>query len=190
MKHAVIISGPNGSGKSTFAIEYVKDYKYDFINADEIEKKLENPGTVKSHLQAGRIFFKNLKNQIVNNNSFIIESTLSGKYLIKFIKELRMKDYYITIIFVTLDTPDYCNERIKDRVKKGGHFVSPEDVERRFYRSKENFWNIYKKLADDWIAILNSSERPETFLVGEKDNYIILNEFIYKKFMEYINESR
>jgi dephospho-CoA kinase len=73
LKHAVIISGPNGSGKSTFATEYVKDYKYDFINADEIEKKLENPGTVKSHLQAGRIFFKNLKNQIVNNNSFINE---------------------------------------------------------------------------------------------------------------------
>jgi predicted ABC-type ATPase len=105
-------------------------------------------------------------------------------------EELRMKDYYITIIFVTLDNPDYCNERIKDRVKKGGHFVSPEDVERRFYRSKKNFWNIYKKLADEWITILNSSEKPETFLVGEKDNYFILNEFIFKKFMEDIDESR
>jgi predicted ABC-type ATPase len=60
MKHAVIISGPNGSGKSTFAIKYMKEYNYDFINADEIEKELDNPGTVKSHLQAGRLLFEKI----------------------------------------------------------------------------------------------------------------------------------
>ncbi len=190
MKHAVIISGPNGSGKSTFAQKYIEEYSYAFINADEIEKNLENPGTAKSHLQAGRIFFGNLRKQIRENRSFILESTLSGNYLIKFLKELREKEYYITIIYVYLKNPQYCIERINNRVKRGGHFVNPEDVKRRFYRSKNNFWKYYKELADEWIAISNSGELPEIFAMGEGNNFKVVNEFKLTNFLEDINESR
>ena len=63
------------------------------------------------------------------------------------------------------------------------------DVRRRFYRSKNNFWNICKNLADEWIAVLNSSERPETFLIGEKGHYYVLNEFILNQFLEDLDES-
>ena len=189
MKHVVVISGPNGSGKTTYAKKYIEQFEYEFINADEIEKELDNPGTIKSHLQAGRIFFEKLKKQIKSHENFILESTLSGNYLIKFLKELSKNEYYITIIYVILDNPEYCIERIRDRVKKGGHFVNPDDVRRRFYRSKSNFWNIYKNIADEWIAVYNSSERPETFLIGEKDHYYVLNEFILTQFLEDLDES-
>jgi predicted ABC-type ATPase len=190
MRHAIIVSGPNGSGKSTFAEEYKKEYNYGFINADEIEKVLENPGTTKSHIQAGRIFFDKLKMQISNHKNFILESTLSGNYLVKFLKELKKENYYITIVYIVLESPEFCIERIRVRVKKGGHFVNPLDVKRRFYRSKNNLWKTYKNLADEWIAILNSGEKPETFLIGEKENYFVLNEFILNQFLEDIDESR
>ena len=189
-RHAIIISGPNGSGKSTFAKKYIEKYKYDFINADEIEKDLENPGTVKSHIQAGRVFFKNLKDRISGRNNFILESTLSGNYLIKIIKELKEKKYYITIIYVILESPKFCIERINYRVRKGGHFVSPEDVVRRYYRSRRNFWTIYKNLADEWIAYSNSGEVPEILAIGERDEYITVNEYALKNFMEAEGESR
>ena len=54
-----------------------------------------------------------------------------------------------------MDTPEICIERIKARVKKGGHFVPNEDVKRRFYRSVEKFDKIYKNLADTWILYYN-----------------------------------
>lgn len=181
-RHAIIISGPNGSGKSTFAKKYIEKYKYDFINADEIEKDLENPGTVKSHIQAGRVFFKNLKDRISGRNNFILESTLSGNYLIKIIKELKEKKYYITIIYVILESPRFCIERINYRVRKGGHFVSPEDVVRRYYRSRKNFWRLYKNLADEWVAYSNSGEIPELLAIGEYENYITVNEHLMKIF--------
>ncbi len=183
-RHAIIISGPNGSGKSTFAKKYIEKYKYDFINADEIERDLENPGTVRSHIHAGRIFFKNLKNRIGGRENFILESTLSGNYLIKIIKELKEKKYYITVIYVILESPKYCIERINYRVKKGGHFVSPEDVVRRYYRSRKNFWKVYKNLADEWIAYSNSGEVPEILAIGEREDYIALNESVLKNFLE------
>jgi predicted ABC-type ATPase len=107
----------------------------------------------------------------------------------KFLKDLRKKEYYISIIYVTLDNPEYCIERIKDRVKKGGHFVNSDDVKRRFYRSKNNFWSIYKNLADEWIAILNTGQSPVTFLVGETNNYFVIDEYNFEKFLEDIDES-
>ena len=42
-KRAVIIAGPNGSGKTTFANEYLKVYKFDYISADEIANEI-GPG--------------------------------------------------------------------------------------------------------------------------------------------------
>ena len=69
MLHPSTSSGPNGSGKTTYAKKYIKEFEYEFINADEIERELDNPGTIKSHLQAGRIFFEKLKKQIKSNKN-------------------------------------------------------------------------------------------------------------------------
>jgi len=40
----IIIAGANGSGKTTFAIPYTKELGFQFLNADEITKKLEEKG--------------------------------------------------------------------------------------------------------------------------------------------------
>jgi predicted ABC-type ATPase len=184
MRHAVIISEPSGFGRSSFAREYIEKYEYEFINAEELEKS----ETVKSHFQAGRIFFERLKKQVMDNRSFILESSLSGNYLIRFLNGLREKDYYVTIIYVFLDNPEYCLERMKNR--RSSYFVSKEEVIRRFYRGKNNFWNHYKRLADEWIAISNSGDLPEIFAIGKKDNFKVVNKFILNKFMENIDGSR
>ncbi|NJN77044.1 MAG: ATP-binding protein [Saprospiraceae bacterium] len=42
MKNLIIIAGVNGAGKTTFAKPYVKERGYEFLNADEIAKELEN----------------------------------------------------------------------------------------------------------------------------------------------------
>ena len=43
-KQIIIISGANGSGKTTFAIPYVQELGFDFLNADEIAKELGYQG--------------------------------------------------------------------------------------------------------------------------------------------------
>lgn len=52
------------------------------------------------------------------------------------------------IVYTFVDSPSDCLARIQSRVQNGGHPVPDEDVMRRFYRSKYNFWNKYAPLVD------------------------------------------
>ena len=169
MKELIILGGANGSGKTTFSKQILAETGFKFLNADEIEKELSV-----SKLQAGKEFFKRLDDFIATETSFVLESTLSGNYLIKAIEKAKSKGYFVKIVYVFLENPQDCIQRIKLRVKLGGHFIPDEDVIRRYYRSKTNFWNIYKNLADDWVMIYNSTtEEPQKVAVGICDNYVV-----------------
>ena len=121
---------------------------------------------------------------VAQNKSLLIESTLSGRYLQKFIKNLKDKNYQISIIFLFVDSPEILIERVAERVKKGGHFVPDEDVRRRFVRGKRNFWNIYKNLVDFWSLFYNINEGFKKIAAGEKDKIITIDEDLLKRFLE------
>jgi len=180
MKEIVIVAGANGSGKSTFAQELMDIVSYPFLNADEIEKGLEIEN---AKFEAGRIFFKTLENWINQEISFITESTLSGVSLLQTIEKLKSKAYQIKIVYVFLETPQHCIDRITIRVQKGGHHITNEDVIRRFHRSKANFWEKYKNQADEWLIYFNGLQNVQKVAFGSKDIYWIENEALFEKFL-------
>lgn len=100
-KTLYIIAGANGSGKTTFAMTYAKLKNLHFINADEIAKEYDPNDLDKYKMKAGKEFFRQLKMYIEEKEeSFIIETTLSGKYLEKVIvnakqKKFKMVDNYL-----------------------------------------------------------------------------------------------
>lgn len=187
-KEIIIIAGANGSGKTTFAKTFIKKYPYDFINADEIAKELNPNDLTKSKLEAGKIFFKKIDKLINENKSFIVESILSGKYLVRLIQKVKKKGYSITIVYIFLHEPNINIARIKERVLKGGHHVPDEDVIRRYYRSKKNFWEIYKQFADNWSLVYNSKTQFIEIASSENDNYVVNNEKLFDTFKKNINK--
>ena len=183
-KESVIVAGGNGVGKTTFARAFLQEYAYEFLNADEIAKNLSAANPAAKKISAGKLFFRKLNEAIANNKSLLIESTLSGRYLQKFIKNLQSKDYQITIIFLFAESPEILIERVAERVKKGGHYVPDEDVRRRFARGKQNFWNTYKDLADSWSLIYNSGGTFYEVALGENKEIEIYDENLYDKFLQ------
>lgn len=91
----IIIGGANGSGKTTFAIPYVQELGFDFLNADEIAKRIEEKGEKNALIKAGRIFFKKLHENISTHKSFVVETTLSGSYINKVATKAKAAGYEI-----------------------------------------------------------------------------------------------
>ncbi len=158
MKKLYIIAGANGSGKTTFAKSFAKVHNLHFINADEIAKELDPHNITKHQVKAGRIFFQELSQRLKQEHSFVIETTLSGKYLVKYITLAHTNGFEVEMIYLFLERPETNIGRVAIRVIGGGHHVPKDDIIRRFYRSKTMFFEVYKDLVDHWEVYYNSNE--------------------------------
>ena len=93
--------------------------------------------------------------------------------------------YETLICYTFVDSPEVCIARIENRVKNGGHFVPPEDVRRRYYRSKRNFLERYSREVDSWMLCYNGGSTIVVVAEGHKsDDALILSEELYLKFKE------
>jgi len=88
----------------------------------------------------------------------------------------------LTVIYLFLDDPKLCIERVNIRVLKGGHDVPVEDIVRRFYRSKDNFLNNFTLLADSWSLIYNGEKGFQQVAIGFEQKYSIENPELFTKF--------
>jgi predicted ABC-type ATPase len=183
-KKLVIVGGANGVGKTTFAYQYRDDYSIDYLGADDIAKELKLELSENTEIKAGKEFFRRLEQYSAKKQSVIIESTLSGVGLAKQIEKFKIQGYAIHIIYVFLDNMQLCKNRIKARVKKGGHNVAAEEIERRFPRSLKNFKSVYMPLSDTWQLLYNGLKRPIEVAVGEQKQTMIIDEDYYNIFLE------
>ncbi len=181
-----VIGGANGSGKTTFAREIVARKSIEYLGADEIAAELNAAEPEKAAIEAARIFSQRLDERIASGKSLLVESTLSGLSLKKYLTKARANKFSISIFFVYLDSAELCISRIAARVAKGGHHIPPEDVRRRYSRSNRNFWNLYKESADDWFLFLNVGDSFEQVSNGDENGVTIIDEARYKQWLEMV----
>lgn len=152
---ATIIAGPNGAGKST--IYSLVDLPGEFINADDIARRLNPTDPDSASFQAGREALRILEEKLLLRTDFCYETTLSSHQSIRIIKEARLRGYRTQLLFVALANADLHVERVRDRVMKGGHNI-PEDTIRRRYDIA--FENLVRAIPlSDEIAIFGNSDK-------------------------------
>jgi len=77
--------------------------------------------------------------------SFTYETVLSFPDKIKFLEETRKKGYNVYLYFIATEDPDININRVNVRVAQNGHFVAPEIIRNRYYRSLNNLKNAVKQ---------------------------------------------
>ena len=180
-----IISGANGSGKTTIAQDLLAEEKLELLNADEIAKSLNAAHPEKIRIQAGKIYYKKILEIIKTARSVAMETTLSGQNHLKVMTKFKANGYKIKLLYVFLDTPDLCIDRIKVRVSKGGHNVPDSDVIRRFRRGKENFLKLLNNTdLDQWTLYYNGGDEYTVVAQGKAGYIDISNQGLYDRFNE------
>jgi predicted ABC-type ATPase len=185
----MIVAGPNGAGKTTFARGFLQEFDSAYLSADAIAAALDPEDPMRVRVRAGKEFFRQQGELARRGVDLVLETTLSGLGAKRTFDLLRRQGYVITVVFVFLDTPEVCIHRIRERVLKGGHDVPSEDVVRRFYRSKANFWKVYRELADRWYLFHNSGESFQEVAAGQQDELVISDEMLFRSFLQDIPEA-
>lgn len=183
-----IIAGANGSGKSTLAETILEKSNLKFLNADDIAREISPDAIDKVPITAGKIYFKRLNEYFNKNISFAVESTLSGNNIFRIISRAKQQNYKIILIYTFLKNCSICIERVKNRVKNGGHNVPEKDIIRRYYKSLIKFWNEYKNNVDEWTLFYNGFEyAPIIVSYGIKNDYVIMNTELQEQFNKILN---
>jgi predicted ABC-type ATPase len=185
MPSLYILAGPNGAGKTTAAFSLLPNVfkTVEFINADEIARGLSPFNVDSVAFQAGRIMLERFEYFIAQRKSFAFETTLSGLAYLKFIRFAKISGFDIILFFVWLDSFELAKNRVAERVRKGGHTIPHNIIERRYWKGIKNF-SQYAAEADSWYIYDNSG--TEYMLVaksieGEKE---IFNFEVFNKITE------
>ena len=179
----IVIAGPNGAGKTTLAPFLLRDKLgvLEYVNADPIALGLSGFDPENVALEAGRVMLNRLHNLAEQRKTFAFESTLAARSYLRRIEHLRRRGYRFQLMFLWLRSADLAVQRVRERVRAGGHDVAEEVVRRIYDPGLRNFWRRYQPLADAWSVYDNSDSakslpiasggKEEPFLVRDQDSW-------------------
>ena len=182
-----IIAGPNGAGKTTFARKFLPDYVkcLEFVNVDLIANGISPFDPERAALRAGRIMLEQIHSLAERSVDFGFETTLSGKAYVKLLQKMKKGGYLIHIFYLWISDVELALERIRLRVRNGGHHIPEAIVRRRFGRSLPNFLRVYKPLADSWTIFDNSGDVPQMIAFKESGKLEILDPNLFNILLQY-----
>lgn len=154
----IVIAGPNGAGKSTLAPFLLRDALglTEFVNADTLAAGLSAFRPERVAIEAGRIMLKRLHSLAEQRASFAFESTLASRSYPPWIRQLLEQGYEFHLMFLWLRDVEIAIERVKERVRLGGHDIPEAVIRRRYLAGIRNFFEFYQPIARSWLVYDNS----------------------------------
>ena len=154
-----IFAGPNGSGKSTAYLRFL-DAGYnagEYLNPDDIAKEIgaasDRPAVI--DLRAGREVILRSRALIEARRSFIRETTLSSREILRSVSAAGEAGYRVVMVFVAVGSATATKTRVALRVVSGGHDIPEQAQDRRFPRSFDNAPKV-ARIADAAYFLDNS----------------------------------
>ena len=152
-----IIAGANGVGKSTFTRATSEALQVIVIDPDAEARRVQPDNPEAAAIAGGRQAIKRARAYLENNQSFAVETTLSGNTYLRMMAEAKRRGWQVNLIYVGVDNVQTSIERVAQRVAAGGHNVPSEDIRRRYARSLANLPMAIQQA--DYASIFDNSTR-------------------------------
>ncbi len=172
MKNYTIFAGVNGAGKtSIYRSIYYKENKLEKrINTDEMVARIGSWKDNNIQLKCAREAVKLINRYIADGISFNQETTLCGKSIIRNINLAKENGFHITMNYIGVESPEIAKERVLLRVKKGGHGIPDDAIERRYGDSLLNLNKVISMC--DKINIYDNTEMFRLVMVFDNGEMI------------------
>ncbi|HHV6964737.1 TPA: hypothetical protein ACUMYQ_001807, partial [Haemophilus influenzae] len=113
----------NGSGKSTLR-SFNQDAVQIVIDSDHIAMQINPQNQRLADIDAGRKAIELFRFAIKLHIDFSMELTLSGNSIIQRMKTAKENGFYVRLNYIGFDKVSINLDRVKARVKTGGHFIA------------------------------------------------------------------
>lgn len=185
MKKYVIYAGVNGAGKSTL---YNTNAIYNIprVNSDEILREFGDWKNAADMMKASKIAVQKINEYMSKGVSFNQETTLCGHAILKNIERAKKMGYVVEMFYVGLDSAEIAKERIRQRVKNGGHGIPDEDVERRYIESLQNLSKVIKTC--DLVSVYDNTDVIRRFAIYKNGQLCVLSRNVPDWFRETKNK--
>lgn len=184
MPHVVVIAGPNGAGKSTLAPALLRDTLNipEYVNADTIAEGLSAFAPEDASFEAGRVMLQRLNELARQRRDLSFETTLASRFYANWIKGLQKNGYRFILMFLWLESAELAKERVKERVRRGGHDIPEETIERRYERGLKNLSDLYLPIANGWsIRNTSGATSVEVARYTDEEGQMLFDEELWKR---------
>ena len=147
-----VLAGVNGAGKSSIGGAAIRAAGGNYFNPDEAARELmaANPGLSQTDANAaawqqGR---KLLERAIDQRLDFTFETTLGGTTMPRLMAEAASRGIEVYVFYVGLASADAHIERVRQRVRAGGHDIPEDAIRRRYRHSRLNLVQLLPALTE------------------------------------------
>jgi predicted ABC-type ATPase len=148
--HIYVLAGVNGAGKSSIGGAALREFGADYYNPDEAARKLRaaNPGLSQpeANSMAWHQGVRLLQRAIAERLDFAFETTLGASTIPRLLANAASQGIEIHVWYAGLESPELHIERVRSRVRSGGHDIPEKDIRRRYEHSRINLIQLLPKL--------------------------------------------
>lgn len=146
-----VIAGVNGAGKSSIGGAAFRSFGSDYYNPDEAARQLiaVDPGLdpAEANVAAWQQGVGLLRQAIAERLDFAFETTLGGNTVPRLLAEAAAQGIGIYVWYAGLSGPELHLQRVRSRVRHGGHNIPEDAIRRRYERSRLNLIALLPLLA-------------------------------------------
>ena len=146
-----VLAGVNGAGKSTIGGAAFRAFGADYYNPDEAARELRtaNPGLSlpEANSAAWHQGKRLLERAIAQRLDFALETTLGASSIPRLLAAAASQGIEIHMWYIGLANAELHLERVRARVRQGGHDIAEADIRRRYEHSRLNLIDLLPKVA-------------------------------------------
>jgi predicted ABC-type ATPase len=146
-----VLAGVNGAGKSSIGGAAIREAGAEYYNPDEAATKVLKANPHLSQMEANAVAWQNgrlmLERAIRERLDFAFETTLGASTMTELLVQAAEAGFAVHVWYAGLASPEQHIERVRARVRAGGHDIADADIRRRYRHSRLNLIRLLPFLA-------------------------------------------